>query len=89
MIKNWVIILSLGLFILGCENDTLPLGPTSLTLRVIEKDGIFIVQRYDRLFLIGTWDTERKFRSKKDAEDYKTEWLENYRKFKNNETIIY
>ena len=55
MIKNWVIILSLGLFILGCENDTLPLGPTSLTLRVIEKDGIFIVQRYDRLFLIGTW----------------------------------
>ena len=87
--KKYVIILSLCLFILGCESDALPLGVTSLTLRVIEKDKIFIVQRYDRLFLIGTWDNECKFRNKKDAEDYKNEWLENYRRFKNKETIIY
>ena len=87
--KKYIILLVLCLFIFGCNGDTLPLGATPLTLRVVEKNGIFIVQRYDRLFLIGSWDNERSFYSIEKAEDYKNEWLENYRKFKENEERIH
>lgn len=87
--KRYGIALILCLFIVGCGSDILPLVATSLTLRVTEKNGIFIVQRYDRLFLVGSWDNESKFDSREKAENYKNEWLENYRKFKLDKEKIY
>lgn len=88
MIK-FIILISF-LFMSGCgDTFTLPLGATPLTLRVVERDGIFIVQRYDRLFLIGNWENERKFESKANADNYKNEWLENYRKFKKDQEKIH
>lgn len=82
-----LLILPLCLLLFGC-ND-LPFGTTPLTLRVVGREGIYVVQRYDRLFLVGTWDDERKFRKSEDAEKFKAEWLENYRKYKEDERKIH
>lgn len=82
-----LLILPLFLLLSGC--DDLPLGATPFTLRVVERDGICIVQRYDRLFLIGEWEDTRKFKTREDAEKYKEEWLENYRKYKEDENKIH
>ena len=59
-----------------------------LELRVIEKNGIYIVQSNFRCGLISNWDDERKFKSKVGAEKYRDEWYCNYKSFKESENRI-
>lgn len=83
--KLWIISIVIFCIALIVQVTAIYFQSYTLELRVIEKNGVYIVQSNLRCGFISDWDDKKKFRQKENAEEYMNEWYKNYKAFKENE----
>lgn len=76
-----IILTAIGIFLL-IQFISMCSQTNTLELRVIEKNGLYIVQHNSRSGLFSDWDDEKRFRSRESASKYMQNWYDTYRRFK-------
>ena len=86
--KLWIISVVIVLILIIIQYTAMLIQHPALELRIVERNGIYIVQSNLRCGLLSNWDDEAKFRSKANAEKYRDVWYLYYRSFKESENKV-